>query len=425
VGSKAPNLLNQERAQRESRRAVETPKHYQPTLQQIKDTLLPSPSGYLLNLEKKIMSQSSKNVFSTSRSTHIVTILRLILILLPHVLPFDTLFPSHWLYSSSLTSILIRPHQTLSHVREALAIQKLSGGRFADAYNAYSNIRLPPLVLAAITPILELPNPELWLSLLLLVIDFLIAYMIEAIGRKVLLSPNPNIDEEENEQSQLPEAIRPQNAHIFPIRREPCAESDPKPLLPMNSLPMLAAQLYYWSPMTAMPGGLYHCFQNLPAFFLLASLYESCRQNGSYSLSSFFLAVASYMEPHHVVFLVPLISLYQQNASCTNVQVMMIVFFGIWSASLQGLSYSLVGPAKYWDVVSATYGCGWRNLSPSLSLQWYFTMQLFSRFREYFGAILTGLPYLVVPPLAIRFYKYPMVLVSALCAGLVCLEPNV
>lgn len=356
--------------------------------------------------------------FLTRRSTYIVTTLRLILIILPHALPLDTLFPGNWLYSTSLTSVLIRPHQSLSHIREARAIQQLSGGRFADAFNAHPNIRLPPLVLAAIAPILDLHNPELWFSLFLLVIDFLIAYMIEVIGRHVLLSPNTNIDKEEKEQRQLPEAIRPENAHIFPINREGSVENDPVSLISMKSLPLLVAQLYYWSPFTTVPGGVYHCFQSLPTFFLLAGLRQSCRENGSHSLACFFLAVASYIEPHHIVFLVPLSLFCQQNSSS------MILFFGIWSAYLQGLSYSLVGPTKYWDVFAATYGCGWRNLGPSLSLQWYFHMQLFSRFSGYFGSILTGLPYILVAPLAIRLYKYPMELVSVLSIVLVCLGPN-
>ena len=353
-----------------------------------------------------------KNGFTTSPSTYVVTILRLALVLLPHWLPLDSIFPNNWLYSSAFTSVLVRPHQTLSQVREARAILQLSGGKFSDAYNIFPTIRIQPLILASMLPVLEIPNAELILSLLLLLIDFAIAYMLEAIGRQVLMSPNQNIDQEENEQRQLPEAIRPQSAHIFPIYRSYDGSEDPKPLFSMESLPFLAARLYYWSPLVAMPGAIYHCYQNLPAFFMVASLYEAYREYGSYPLSTFYLAVASYMEPHCIVFLAPLIAMAQQRSDSTNTQRSMVVCFALWSACLQYLSYSLVGPSKYWDTLVTTW-CSWKNLSPSLSLHWYFHMQLFSRFINYFRALLTGLPFMVVFPLMIRLHKYPMVIVSA------------
>ena len=360
------------------------------------------------------MSPSSTTNFLTCRSTHVVTILRLVLILLPHLFDFDALFPRNWLYSPALISVLVRPHHTLSHVSEAHAIRQLSGGKFADAYNAKDTIRLPPLVLAGMGPILELSNPELYLSLILLIIDFLIGYMIESIGLQLLFSNNPLIDKEEREQAKLPEEIRPQNSHIFPIYRKD-SKDEPLPLFSMDSLPILAAQLYYWSPATAMSGGVYQCFQNLVGFFLVAGLYNSCQPSGSYPLSAFFLAVAAYIEPHHVVFLIPLnLLLSQKGFPSKQVQVTMLVFFVFWSFCLQGLSYALLGPIKYWDTLFVTYGSGWKNLGPNLSLQWYFHMQVFSRFRNYFETILTGLPYTTVAPLAIRLYQYPMVLVSVI-----------
>jgi hypothetical protein len=48
---------------------------------------------------------------------------------------------------------------------------------------------------------------------------------------------------------------------------------------------------------------------------------------------------------------------------------MLIVSFGIWSASLQWLSYRLVGP-NHWEVLEAIYGCGWNTMGPNLSVQW-------------------------------------------------------
>jgi hypothetical protein len=50
--------------------------------------------------------------------------------------------------------------------------------------------------------------------------------------------------------------------------------------------------------------------------------------------------------------------------------------------------------------------------NPASPIQRYLHIQLFSRFRDYFGTILLGLPYVLVVPLTIRLHKYPMVLVS-------------
>jgi hypothetical protein len=359
-------------------------------------------------------SNTTNGSFWRCPSTLLVTVLRLALIVLPHIVPLETVFPnSAWLYSPSLTFLLVKPHQTLSHVREARAIQQLVNGKFADAYAALSHpqwIRLPPLVLAALTPLLESDHPELYLSLILLFVDFLMAWMLEAIGRRILLSSNNpqtgTTDQEEEEQRQLPEAVRPPYDHIFPISPRSSTTCTADSMFSMESLPLLAAQLYYWSPITAVSGSLYHCFQNLAGLCLVASLYEGI--DGSYLLAAFYLACATYMEFYHVVFLVPL--WLWQSPHHNQKQLLVIAFF-VWFGCLQGLSYGLVGPSKFVNVLQATYGCGWTTMSPNLSVQWYFAMQLFSRFRDYFGALLTGLPYLLVAPLTIRLYKYPMVLV--------------
>lgn len=51
-------------------------------------------------------------------------------------------------------------------------------------------------------------------------------------------------------------------------------------------------------------------------------------------------------------------------------------------------------------------------IKPSLSLLWYFYMELFSRFSNYFYTLLSGLPISLIIPLSIRLYKYPMELIT-------------
>jgi len=352
-------------------------------------------------------------------STLIATFIRLAVTVFTH-LPSSssplvlTSIPTSWLFSPSLTSLVIKHSFTLSHVREALAIQNLAPGhRFSDAYAAHPRIQIPPLLLAALTPLAQSDFAELYLALMCLVFDLVLASMIQSIGEMALFTNRVEaVDQETKEQEQLPEPIRPPQSHIFAIYPQSKKVEAVDPLIRMESLPWLAARLYYWSPLTAISGSMYSCFQMLPGCFLVASLYEATRRGGSPFLSTFLLAGASYLELHHVVFLVPLIAL--PSISARGRTSLVVLSFAFWFACLQGLSYQLVGPTTFTKVLQATYGLGWRTIRPNLSVQWYLAMQLFARFRMYFGALLLGLPYTIVLPAATRLYKYPMVLVSGM-----------
>lgn len=380
--------------------------------------------------------------FLSTPSTYWVTLIRLLLILLPRLLNgsdygngTSSLFlTSQWLYSPAFLSVLVRPHETLSHLQEAQAVQALSGGKtLGEIYNANHSIRIPPLVFAALSRFTDIWfSTELLFSLILVFVDMGIAYMLEQIGNRLLLSlDDPKNEEEESLQRILPETIRPPYAHIFPIytprEPEPDAEAtqDQSAMIPMASLPLLAAQFYYWSPFTAFPSGLYQCWQNIAPLFLVASIYESCRTHGSVTMSTFYLAVAAHLEPHHAIMIIPIGLLLCRNddrGSFSKVTLpISIALFGLWSMGLQVLACSLVTTAPntcyaYYlnSVLGATYGDAWLTTSPNLSLQWYFHMQLFTRFRAYFGAIFTGIPFVMVGPLSIRLGNYPGVLVSAL-----------
>jgi hypothetical protein len=346
--------------------------------------------------------------------------------------------------------VLIRPHESLPHLEEAHAIWALASNKssktFSRFYVANDSVRIPPLILAVFSPLETTgSNSGLWFSLLLLLIDILISYLIEQIGIRLLglLSSSQSLDDDDNISSQpkrpsqeedlqrrLPESGQPQHAHIFPIYE---TKRGQEPSIPLRSLPLLSAQIYYWSPFTALPTSLYYCWQNIPSLFLVASVYESIRSSssgGSLSMSSLYLAVATYLEPYHIVYVVPIILLSSFNhhnifpsssaptpstwdLKTVKPGVFVIVCFALWSLLLQGTTYSFVGPESYWRVVGAIYGDTWLTTSPNLSLQWYFRMQIFSRFRDYFGAIFAGIPFVLIGPLCLRFFRYPGVLVSS------------
>ena len=52
------------------------------------------------------------------------------------------------------------------------------------------------------------------------------------------------------------------------------------------------------------------------------------------------------------------------------------------------------------------------SLSPSIGLQWYLFMNLFGRARQFYVVSTKGFPYLFELPFSIRFYRYPLAMVS-------------
>ena len=305
-----------------------------------------------------MMSTPKKDTrhFLTVPSTVWVTLVRLGLIVA------SSLSSMKWFYNPSFVSILIRPHQSLSQLEEAHAIRVLASDGlitdFSRFYNANDSIRIPPIVLAVFSQFTETTkgsNFGLWLSFLLLFVDILISYLLEQIGIRLLdldfssRSSNggesssqakiePPNEEEKEVQLKLLERVRPQFAHIFPIhaldddtsegqslyaeessgsKERNTEHKTYEPSIPLKSLPLLSAKMYYWSPFTALPSSLLYCWQNIPLLFLVASVYESSSSSasgGSLSMASFYLAVATYMEPHHVAYA----RVGRDGTRCTN-----------------------------------------------------------------------------------------------------------
>ena len=344
-----------------------------------------------------------KNCFWREPSTWLVTLIR-VSILLGAQTGFSPGFERSWWQSPSFTQILIRPSYSLSHVQEALAIRDLGGGSFIGAYAA-RRIRLPPLLLATLMPLATTKYAEVYLSLLCLLMDLLLAAMLESIARIALFTNRSElVDQESHEQELLPAAIQPNQRHVFATSKG--CKGD-KTLIPMESLPLLVAQVYFWSPVVILSGSAYSSFQGLPGFLAIASIAEALRRGGSLPLSTFFLAMACYLELYYVVFLLPLLTF----PIMTGRQSQLVFSYMFWFVCLHGLSYQLVGSKNLSKVIHATYGLGWNTIRPSLSVQWYFAMQLFSRFLGYFGTLILGLPYILPIPIAIRLYRYPMTLV--------------
>lgn len=340
-------------------------------------------------------------------STWVVVVVRILIFVAS-----STLLSSPWWNNVSLTQVLVNSSYTLERVQEAISIQQLSGGSFVSAYSAHPRVDLPPLLLAGLVTLTKSKYAELYIFVLCLLMDLLLATMLEAIARIALFTNRiEEVDKESNDQEKLPDVLLPSNRDVFAIFKG--GESS---LLSMEALPLLTAQFYFLNPVTALSGSAYSCFQCIPSFLLVASLHEIVRPGGSPPIATFWLANASYLQLHYMVFLVPL--LVMPIAGRRQGQI--LGSFVFWFACIQWTSYQLVGENNLIQVAQATYGMGWRTIRPSLSLQWYLAMQLFSRFREYFGCLLLWLPYVLVIPIATRLSKYPMSLVR--CTWPFCLR---
>ena len=343
--------------------------------------------------------------------------------------PADEAWFTSW--QIPLQSVLINPVYTLEHVREAQAIRNLSSNgyssnnRSASFVQAYAGqkIHLPPLMLAFAEFILhEIPtvewqlDPAVVIGIFILILDFSIALLLEQLAHNCLYYQQSGGVVVRHREATLTlqhmdPRIRPGLGHIFPV-----AAGDTKSFVPWVSLPVWVAQLYFVNPVTVFAGSCYYgCFQNLPVWFLLQALVgassPSARSRSSIWIAGN-LALATYLDFHCIVFIVPITKWQAQRISVG-------VCFDVISVLLQGLSLMLVGGSKYVSIVVATHGHTFQlaNMPPNLTTLWYLGMQVFLRFRLYLTIMLAGLPYLLVVPTAVRLYAYPDVLVRYQCGN--------
>ena len=185
--------------------------------------------------------------------------------------------------------------------------------------------------------------------------------------------------------------------------------------------------LYYCSPFTILNSSAIGCFQNILPFLLCYSIDEVLPGGkGSIVWSAFYLSLAAYCDVHYNLYIIPLLlfvnqqrnnNTHNRNDNNIPVKVAIITFTGCL-ITLHLLAYLLVGSSfsNYVQIVGSTswYSFQLQYLEPSLSMLWYFSMEVFTEFRLYFIILLGAMPYLLITPLSIRLYQYPSVLVSCI-----------
>lgn len=297
-----------------------------------------------------------------------------------------------WTDGPILASALVDPVFTMEHVEEGNAIRQLTEtSRFVDAYQGL-HTHLPPLGLAAIEAL------PLWLwCLIILVLDLRIARNLYVYARRSIHLEFVRDTTEEQLQTSMDPRIQPNLSHIFPITKTSSV------MFQWDRIPDVTAQLYFGA--ASCISLLYPAsFQSIPIFFLTEALVSQ-----SAVMTSFALSASTYFDIHNIVFLIPI------TLSTTKPKWLLTVMCAMFTIVLQALSYMIVGPSSYWKVVwtSHLYSFQIAGMRPSLSVLWYFGMQVFRRFQTYFTCMLGWTPYTMMAPLTIRLYRYPTVLVRS------------
>jgi phosphatidylinositol glycan class U len=172
-------------------------------------------------------------------------------------------------------------------------------------------------------------------------------------------------------------------------------------------------------------------FGNL--FILIATL-KACR--GALMGSAFALAIASYMSLHPLMLLPPLTILCydswvlrrsntDQNASTTSLVSFAVRYTFVLVAAIAilfALSYALIG---YWSFISAVYASRLLlpDLTPNVGLWWYFFIEIFDSFRNFFLGVFWLHMISYSPALTIRLREQPLAAVVLLCGIFAIFQP--
>ena len=338
-----------------------------------------------------IIMKSSNGQFLKSRATKVVVLLRVCLLFGDALLPKEVL---NWIQDNKpLESLLVR----YQYSRNSQS--------FLDEHYSQETNRMP------LVKLFFGSNNHLAVPICLLLVDLAIAVLLESIGTTINNKEHDDNDDEYiTTMKHMDERIRPKYTNIFGF-----SEDDDTPLFPRSWLPLLSAQIYFYSPFTILASSMFFLSTNNLVFLAVLSapvFIVSSENNQNIPLATFALSVATYMEPYMMTLVVPVWCMLRQRQQ----QYIFLAFFTSWLSSLHGLSYLLVGGdySQYFhdalfDTQLPLY------TQPNIGVVWYFTMQVFLRFRPFFGFMLAGTRWILPIPLAIRLGKYPLVMVRG-CA---------
>ncbi len=153
-------------------------------------------------------------------------------------------------------------------------------------------------------------------------------------------------------------------------------------------------------------------FTNLAIFFALASA-----QSNRHKASMVALALAVYLSLYPILLFPPVMMLCQAHGT-SRFSSLLVYFFGALGLFLYG-SYVFMQSPKY---LASTYGVILLvpDLTPNVGLWWYFFIEMFDPFRNFFLSVFQLNLLIYVAPLCIKLPKHPLFIITTLL-GLTCI----
>lgn len=162
--------------------------------------------------------------------------------------------------------------------------------------------------------------------------------------------------------------------------------------------------------------------------FILSAIANAANaRSGTFVLA---LSAASYLSLYPILLFPPLLILcYDQTArrseptqSATSFATRHITGLAVAVGALIGLSYLITGS---WQFLSSTYGTYLLlpDLTPNVGLWWYFFIEMFDSFREFFLGVFWLHMASYVGGLSLRFQKQPLFAIVAMLGIIAVFQP--
>ena len=141
------------------------------------------------------------------------------------------------------------------------------------------------------------------------------------------------------------------------------------------------------------------------------------------------LSIGSYLSLYPTLLLPPLLLLCHdiqyENKDGTRVDFLrkQIVFFGVSLAALMAFSYLVTGGS--WEFLASTYGNHLLlvDLTPNIGLWWYFFIEMFDSFREFFLGVFWLHLVSYVGGLCVRLRHQPLFIVTTMLGLFAIFKP--
>lgn len=373
-------------------------------------------------------------------------LVRVAVVLLLHT-SYGRRYSSVWFTrpSSSLFAILVDPwwaaHQLREDVyrdtlayRNKLTFHHWSKKRdFMTQPNYYSNTKSSSLGLRALlSPIFSTTsNSNLLLGILLSFVDLLVSYYLYEVAKDTLW--NDYVNAEIKLEQSMDQTLHPKKYYLFGIGATSPNDIQSTCIIPYNHIPSLVSIMYFCNPISVISSCAALSCQSIA--FALFLLTFHCAYLGQTWQTGLFLGMLTIAE-QDLFFLyamaIPVLSLLLRKARNNRNKRVRTVITATVSASLLGATFLSIFIFSIYIIYSTRTtnkekhaiiflhylllhnDSEERNLSPSLSLQWYFYQQVFHQFQLYFKIILEVAPYIFIIPLTIRLHRFPLSLVSAI-----------